>query len=337
MSSLSGLLSASGSSSSTTASTPFTPTTSIFIGDIEPGEKATVSFDIAISDDAITKEYPIKIVADYYDANGQSKQSTTGIFGILITKKSEFLVTDVEVFGTDAGGEGTIEVTIKNDGEEDVYSAVASLNLKSPFSILDNTAFIGDLKPEESKTALFKVQISEDASEKQYPLDVKISYEDTNHNKKEYTTATFGVSTEKKMDFEIVKVETDLEVGSKGLIEITFKNTGNEVVKDAVARISAVTPFSSTDDTAFLGMINPGETKVGKFQIKADSDALSKEYALNSEIKYTSADGNTKIGDVMKAAFEVKPKSTNIAGITLAGVFFIVLIVFAVYYLKKEK
>ncbi|MDY6964365.1 MAG: COG1361 S-layer family protein [Halobacteriota archaeon] len=322
---------------SSMAPTPFTPTTSTYIGDVKPDESVKVNFEIAISNDAMTKEYPVQIVADYKDANSQSKQSTTAIFGILITEKSDFIVRNVEVSGMDAGGEGTITLTIENDGDETAYSSVASLNLKSPFSILDNTAFIGDLKPGKSKTAVFKVQIAEDASEKQYPLDAMISYEDGNHDKKIFTTATFGVPVEGMMDFEIVKVDADLEVGSKGLIEVTFKNIGSEAAKDSIARISATTPFSSTDDTAFLGTISPGETKVGKFQIKVDGEAIAKEYALNTEIKYSNEDDNTKVSDVMKAAFDVKPASTNVSGVAAIGLVVLVLIVLFIYYFKKSR
>lgn len=334
MSSLAALSASSASSGS--ESTPFTPTTSTFVGDIKPGEEVKVNFEIGISSDAITKKYPVKIVADYYDKNDQPKQSTTAIFGILISEKSEFLVRDVQVSGMDAGGEGTITLTIENAGDEIAYSGVASLNLKSPFSILDNTAFIGDLKPRESTRTEFKVQIAEDASNKEYPLDLKVSYEDKNREKKEYTTATFGVPVEAKMDFEITEVDSDLEVGSGGVVEVTFKNIGSEVAKDAIARISATTPLSSTDDTAFLGTLEPGESSVGKFRINVDGDALAKGYSLNTEIKYTSEEGNTVISDVMKLALEVKPRTVNTGGAALFVILIIVLIVLVMYYLKKR-
>ncbi|WP_410808205.1 hypothetical protein [Methanohalobium sp.] len=59
---------------------------------------------------------------------------------------------------------------------------------------------------------------------------------------------TIPVVIKEEADFEVVGVESNLHAGDEGLLEVTYKNTGSVLVKDATARISTYTPFSTTDD-----------------------------------------------------------------------------------------
>jgi hypothetical protein len=100
--------------------------------------------------------------------------------------------------------------------------------------------------------------------------------------------------------------------GNKKIINVEYKNTGETTVYSAQSRISAVDPFTSNDDIAYLGDLKPGESVVASYEMSVDRSATIKEYGLDSEIRYRDALDNTYISDTMK----VKINVISSAGIT---------------------
>jgi len=127
-------------------------------------------------------------------------------------------------------------------------------------------------------------------------------------------TLSIPIMVKKESYFEITGSDAELRVGDKeGIIEVTYKNTGEEVADDAIARLSVFKPFSSTDDQAYIGTLEPGEERTVKFKIDVDSDATAKPYSINSEIKYTDLRGETIISDSMKIPVNVNTAKRSYA------------------------
>lgn len=59
-------------------------------------------------------------------------------------------------------------------------------------------------------------------------------------------------------------------------------------------------PFTSNDDTAYIGDLKPGESRTVSFVVSVDRTATIKEFGLDSEIRYRDALDNTYISDTMK-------------------------------------
>lgn len=147
-----------------------------------------------------------------------------------------------------------------------------------------------------------------------------------------------SVIVKDEADFEVVNVTGELKAGSEGLLRVVYKNTGEEAVKDATVRISAADPFSTTDDQAFLGSIAPGETAEAVFKLKVDETAVSKNYAINSEIKYENTNGHSRISDTVKIQTEILPKSSGSGIAKYIGIVVVLLILGAVFVgVKKYK
>lgn len=114
---------------------------------------------------------------------------------------------------------------------------------------------------------------------------------------------TFSVPLviKKQADFKIVGTDAKLRVGEKdGNIAVTYVNIGEEPAKEAVVRLSIFKPFSSIDDQAFIGTLQPGEQTTVVFKLDVDSDATAKDYVINSEIKYIDLLGEAVISENMK-------------------------------------
>ncbi len=208
----------------------------------------------------------------------------------------------------------------------------------------------------------FTLKIGEHAPAGTYPLNLNISY-DYQDNVRVYAsqlvtsgstpslanfresyiyqkanqTLRITVIVKRQADFEILNNSGELSAGiKKAPISATYKNIGEDPIKDAVARLSIFKPFSSTDDQAFIGTLQPGEEKTVVFRLDVDSDATPKEYGINSEIKYTDLNGDSVISESMKIPVVVKAAPASL--LLPAGIVLIIIIVAGGYlYRKKQK
>jgi len=154
----------------------------------------------------------------------------------------------------------------------------------------------------------FKVAVADSAEPQSYPLDVVVAYEDYEEKSTASRPVTIGLPVGGKIAFEVASPTVTLHPGGKSILEIAYRNTGAAKVYNAQARISAVDPFTSSDDTAYLGDLAPGETATARFEVSIDADATLKEYGIDSEIRYRDDLDNSKISDTMKVRVALEKK-----------------------------
>ena len=162
-----------------------------------------------------------------------------------------------------------------------------------------------------------------------------VNYRESYDYQKANQSLPIVVVVKRQADFEIINALGTLSAGSKkGDVTVTYTNIGEDPIRDAVARLSIFKPFSSTDDQAFIGSMNPGENKTVVFRIDVDSDATPKEYGINSEIKYTDVSGDTVISESMKIPVTVVPAAQSLL---LPALAVLVVIVAAGGYMYRKK
>ena len=191
---------------------------------------------------------------------------------------------------------------MQNVGHEDAKKAVITIarNDGSPVIPTEGSAYVGDFPANGTATCIFKTSVNSGAEAQSYPLDVYVKYENHDGDMVTSDIETIGVPVGGKIDFKIVSDPQTITAGQKKVITAQFKNTGDATAYQAQARVSMVDPFTSNDDSAFLGDIAPGETKQASFLVSADSAATVKQYGIDSEIRYRDALDNTVISDTMK-------------------------------------
>jgi hypothetical protein len=102
-------------------------------------------------------------------------------------------------------------------------------------------------------------------------------------------------------------------------VSVTYKNTGNSTVYNAKARISVINPFSSDDDTAYLGDLGPGDSATALFSVKTDGGAMTKTYSADSEVRYTDEGATDYTSDNIPVLIDVQADPTpGIVGAVLA-------------------
>lgn len=125
-------------------------------------------------------------VTQTYDVNpryGMMTQTQT----LTIKVKNQ---ADFEIVNTTGslyqGGEGMIDIAIKNIGEEEARSAIAIINPSDPLSTTDGTAYLSSIEPGSTAIAHVKIKADGAAVPKIYGVDTVLKYEtpegDTNYS-----------------------------------------------------------------------------------------------------------------------------------------------------------
>jgi len=293
---------------------PFTVKTDPqFLSDIMGGAALPATFNVKVADSATPGTYtlPLEVTytylqdaEDYGDLlryNYQKKTETLPLT-VLVTPGLRVEVLNVQTRSLNVGTEGYVSMTLKNIGHDAADKAVAKVarNGASPLIPTDSNAYIGTFAPGETVDVTFKVAVADSAEPQSYPLDIVVAYEDYEGKSTASRPVTIGLPVGGKIDFDVASPTVTLHPGGKSILEVVYRNAGAAKVYSAQARISAVDPFTSSDDTAYLGDLAPGETAVARFEVSIDADATLKNYGIDSEIRYRDDLDNSKISDTMK-------------------------------------
>jgi hypothetical protein len=289
---------------------------------LNPGG-ATPQFDFHWGNRVQEEEISITVVGTYFSA----------------------VVTQTE--GMRAGATGIITLNIQNSGASEAYDVTAEIVPGSSVSPIGQASFLGDMPGDTSVTTQLKASVSSQAIAQNSSVDLMINYKD-DRNVPRQSLLTIGVMIEAKLNFEVepIQVEGSLTPGSERVITIPIVNAGNYVADNAVARINivnpfATAPFSTTDDTAFIGTLQPGETGLAEFRISVDSDALPGPYMLEVQVEYFDSLGNSYTSDTVRATVTVQQPSglstLAIVLISLAGVAFIIVMLSLVRRRRRKR
>jgi len=244
------------------------------------------------------------------------------------------VITQTE--GVRAGVTGIITVDIQNSGASEAYGVTAEIAPGTSISPIGPASFLGDVAGNSSVTTQLKVSVSKEAIAKDSSVGILVKYKDERDVSRQ-SLLTVGVMVEGELNFEVQTIQVDgsLTPGSERVITIPIVNAGDYEAKDAVAKINivnpfATAPFSTTDDTAYIGTLQPGESGSARFRISVDADAVPKPYILEVEVQYWDSLGNSYTSDTMRATVTVQQPSglstTAIVLISLAAVVFVIVL-----------
>ena len=326
------------------------------VGDIKSNEIRTVTITTKILPNATEGEYqiPLTITYTYLAAADQpasdtlqsNYQQTSETFPITIKIKPQVKVDVLEAVPENliVGSEGYLDLKIRNTGSEDGKKATVKLirNGASPIIPTDSSVFIGDFPHNGTVTSRYKVTISGDAEKQTYPVDIVVTYENRDGDVVTSDIETIGIPIGGKISFAITSGPVQVVPGSQNVIQVEYQNTGVTTAFNAQARLSVVDPFTSTDDTAYLGDLKPGQTATARYQMSADDTAAVKDYTLDTEIRYRDALDISHSSDIIHVPVQVQPKPAS-AGLMQALPIIVVIALICIaagYYflvMKKKK
>jgi len=267
--------------------------------------------------------YTMPVVLDYTYLSSADQDGTDTISYRYWNKKVQYDLTfiiqstitlevvDVKTDNINAGGSGNITVTLKNYGRDAGTNAVAFLNRSGESSItpISNGVYIGNFAPNSTITATYKVSVSEDAHPQEYPINIGVVYDNRDSKTLITPQKMIGVPVGSKVHFTIISEPPVINPGNKKPIEVTYRNDGSVNVYSAEVRVSAVDPFTSSDDLSYLGDLKPGESATARFGLTLSGDSDTKTYGLDSEVKYRDSLDDSHVSDTIKIPINVvKPE-----------------------------
>jgi len=326
------------------------------IGDIKSQGIVTVPIMAKILSNASMGEYQIPLIIRYtyftsadndageYIQNHYRVVSETIPLTIKIKPQVKIDVLEAVPENLNVGSGGYLNLTIKNIGFEDGKKATVKIirNGLSPIIPTDSSVFVGDFPRNGTVSCRYKVAVSGDAAKQTYPIDVAVTYENRDGDIVTSAIDTVGIPIGGKLSFLSTSAPARVIPGSDNVITVEYRNNGDTTAYHSQARISAVDPFTSSDDTAYIGDIKPGEKVTARYQIHADDSAEIKTYLLDAEIRYRDALDNSQVSDTFKVSVSVEPKpaSSGLASMLPALVLIVIIGIGAGYYLlviRKKK
>jgi hypothetical protein len=318
------------------------------LGDLVGGHNIVASFKVKIASGApletynlpLTVRYTYLMRADQYGTDVlqyfYKQQEDTLSLPIRIKPEVHLDVVSVGAGGLNAGTTGFLNISLKNTGNEDGKESVVKLvqNGNSPVVPEVSSVFIGDFPKNSTLPLQYKVSVSRDAEAITYPVNISVTYKNSEGDMVTTDPVTLGVPVAGKIAFSVVSPPVRMNPGERKVIAVTYRNTGTNAVNSAQARIFTVDPFTSSDDTSYLGDLAPGMEKTANFDVTADPGATLKEYGLDSEIMYRDDLNNDQVSDRVKVAVDVTPSSLvkEITSNPYALVVILVIIVAVVYF-----
>ena len=276
-----------------------------YVGDVAVNETVTVEYRTRIADDAESRPYGLTATVNYDDEDGASVKSAPLRVGVTPIEEQAFSVSDVES-SLRVGEEGTVSVTVTNDGPQPVRNAVVTLE-KPGMNIerLETEYAVGTLDAGESATVTFPLEASSSAEPGPKQFAFAVEYDNQNGDSKQSKTLRTRVDVAEERDrFSLKPVDAALEAGSSGELVLQITNNGDQPVQNINAKLFTDAPISANDDEAFVAELGPGETREIPFGIASSGSALQKDYPVSVDFQY-EVDGDTKLSKTYTVAVAV--------------------------------
>ena len=323
------------------------------VGDLVSPGLVTAQFSAKITADATLGQYQLPLIVQYqylssvYQPGSDTLQYTytnvTDTIPLTVMIKPE---VKIDVLGAapenlNVGTEGYINLTIRNAGYDDGTKATVTVlrNGQSAIIPTDNYVYIGDFPRNGTVSCLYKVAVSNDAQQQTYPIDVEVTYTDREGETITSATETVGIPVEGKIAFAVTSPPAVISPGETKVIEVEYQNTGTGTAYNAQARLTAVTPFTSTDTNAFLGDMQPGQRVTARYTITADPQAAATTYNLDNEVRYRDSLDNSQISDTFEAQVQVVPSPSSAGLVRVLAVTAVAAVILAGggYYLLRMR
>jgi len=326
------------------------------IGDILAMGSKTVPISAKITTNATEGEYQLPVTIGYTYLAQSTELAVDTLQSTYVQKNETFPITirikpQVRIDVLEAvpehisvGTSGYLNLTIKNIGIEDGKKATVKIlrNGQSPIIPTDSSVFVGDFPKGGTVSCRYKVGISKDAENQTYPVDVVVTYENREGDIVTSAADTVGIPVENKLSFSVTSGNATVVQGSDTVISVRYRNDGVFTAYNAQARLSAVDPFTSTDNIAYIGDIKPGESAVAQYKVSSGSDAPPGSYSLDNEVRYRDSLDNSQVSDTFKVPIQIvpKPASSSITQMLPIIIVIVVIVAGAGYYLlvmRKKK
>lgn len=280
----------------------------IIIPTLKKNDPKNLQFQLFVSDDAVTKNYPVAINIEYdVSASGTTtKQTVSQYVGLYVENKSgktvPRLIIDkysIEPKTINAGQDFTLSLSILNTSKsakiQNVKVSIASDD--GTFTTVDSNSFyIDSISPKSRVQKKIVLSSKPDATAKQYMLSINYEYEDDKGTA--YTNKdTIGIPLQQTQRLTIgeLNISSEAFVGNPIPVNVSFYNMGKSTLYNLMIKLEG--KFKVEGSSYFVGNFEPGKTDSFDGTIIPDApgtisgsvlftyeDAAGKAYEVRKEI-----------------------------------------------------
>lgn len=294
-----------------------------YVGRWEPGKVKSVPFDVAVGEGASIRPYAVEASVAYEDSAGVDAVDKEIVSGVTPLPEQRFRIEGLEA-DLRVGEDGTLVGDVVNDGPHQVEDV--TIRFPEHQNVYPKAAeyAVGSLDVDESATFRFPLDVGSEAEPVPHQFDLQVAYTNHDGDVRRTDDPTVSVDLRKSRDaFTIKPVDASVEAGSENVVAFEITNELDEPIEDAHMKLFADTPFSATDDEAFVPTLEPGETRTIEFGVDVDDGTIPKTHELSVDVRYDDASGETKLSDTYSVPMDVSPSEegfiSSILGVSNAG------------------
>jgi hypothetical protein len=260
--------------------------------------------------------------------------------------------------GLEAGRIGAVTIELENNisfmpppsgilmAKGSCLDVVATLQSnESKISVISAPEYAGSLAPGENQSLEFMASADQDIDLGIHPMGLVIRYSRLSGVKStgSIPDVLFGYESAE----EILPLDIKVSLGPRAHLEVddatspgkaseltfTFKNTGDEPMRDLHAQPSPQYPFRPLSGIADLGTLEPGGSVSVGVRVFTENDTKTGFYALPCKIGYQS--DTLQRSEEVAAIVEVRERSWNGAAITASAA--VLLVAAAIYAILRVR
>jgi sialidase-1 len=278
------------------------------VGDWEPGEVRTVTYQVALASDAAVRGYTLDLSVDYDDTNGIGQTSEPITTGIEALPEQSFAFSNVSS-SLRVGEEGSIVGTVENTGPQPVESVVVRYADTSETVIpIEESTAVGSLAAGESASFELPIAVSSEARAGTNSIDFAVRYRTADRERQTYDKLDVQANVAPKREqFDVALTNHTIETGGAQTLSVSVTNNLNETVTDVEARLFADDPLSTGEtDTGYVESLEPGETVTVTFELTAAASATpGKTYPISFDFRYDDAQANSQLSNTVRVPIDV--------------------------------
>jgi hypothetical protein len=259
-----------------------------------PGERRTLEYAVAVAEDARPAPYTLELAPTYRDDAGRVVTPATLLVGVTPVTDSRFAVVGVSS-SVVAEGAGTVDVRLRNDGEQALREATVRLATDGGLAVDGGQAgsrFVGAWAPGETRTVSYDVRAGPDSTAGTYSLSAAVTYTRVDGVSETTRMVPVGVEVAAPPTFAVEAVESDAVTGGSGSVELSLRNTADRTLAGATVALAApgtgLTVDGGQSGTRFVGEWAPGETRTVAYDLTAAPTTAPGSYTLSVTVGYES-------------------------------------------------
>jgi hypothetical protein len=278
------------------------------LGELEPGETGTVTYDVGFAPNTPIREYALDGTVSFETPDGLQRVDDGPTTSVSPVAEQRFSIGDIES-DLYVGEAGNIHGTVTNEGPLTARNVVVKYAGQSPNIVpLEDSVAVGTLEAGASGEFRLPIEVSSEAEAITRSANIVVQYRDDDFDSRAYQELELLFDVDPKRDrFDVEVTNRTIEAGGTRTLSVDVTNNLNETVSDVEARMFADDPMSTGNtDTGYVQSIDPGETVTMRFDLAASGSATpGSTYPISFDLRFDDSDGDSQLSNTIRAPVEV--------------------------------